>query len=133
MSKRSPPATPPAVLTKTAERPSPSGEGKRTRSEPDSCRRPRRVTPSSQRTSKRTAPCARLAAKIAEAARVSVRIHSSGGGQAAASEYYFCFEHDLVGKPVFTLRYAALRVPIMLYKAIWRLISPGSRFLRSHL
>src|SRR3954465_7031456 len=59
---------------KTAERPSSSGDGKRTRSEPDSCRRPRRVTPSSQRTSKRTAPRARLAAKIAEAAPVSVRI-----------------------------------------------------------
>src|SRR5207244_12762597 len=72
--KRSPPATPPAVLINTAERPSLSGEGKRTRKEPDSCRRPRLVTPSSQRTSKRTAPCARLAAKIAEAGPVSVRI-----------------------------------------------------------
>src|SRR6201988_2766327 len=110
MSKRAPPATPPAVLTNTAERPSSSGEGKRTRSEPDSCKRPRRVTPPSQRTSKRTAPCARLAAKIAEAARVSVRIHPSGGGRArAASEYYFCFEHDLVGKPAPTFPDHALQ------------------------
>src|SRR6516225_10104973 len=66
MSKRSPPATPPAVLTNTADRPSPSGEGKRTRSDPDSCKARRRVTPSAWWTSKLTAPRARLAAKIAE-------------------------------------------------------------------
>src|SRR5262245_31378698 len=108
MSKRSPPATPPAVLTNTAERPSSSGEGKRTRSEPDSCRRPRPVEPSSQRTSKRTAPCARLAAKIAEAARVSVRIHPSGGGHRPRQSSTFGFEHDLVGKPATTF---ALRGP----------------------
>ena len=49
--------------------------GKRTRSEPDSCSWRRRVTPSSSCTSNVTAPCARLAAKIAEAALVvSVRI-----------------------------------------------------------
>ena len=48
MSKRSPPATPPAVLTNTADSPSASGEGKRTRSEPDSCSWRRRVTPSSE-------------------------------------------------------------------------------------
>ena len=46
MPNRSPPATPPAVLTNTADRPSASGEGKRTRSEPDSCRWRRRVSPS---------------------------------------------------------------------------------------
>src|ERR1700752_4556954 len=79
MSKRAPPATPPAVLTNTAERPSPSGEGNRTRSEPDSCKRPRRVTPSSSFTSNLTAPWARLAAKVPDAARVvSVRILSPG-------------------------------------------------------
>src|SRR5712672_787987 len=75
MSKRSPPATPPAVLTKTAERPSASGDGKRTRSEPDSCNWRRRVTPSIWCTSNVTEPWARLAAKIAEAALVvSLRI-----------------------------------------------------------
>src|SRR5580704_17291887 len=66
---------PPAVLTKTADRPSDSGDGKRTRSEPDSCRCRRRVTPSTRCTSNLTAPRARLAAKIAEEALVvSVRI-----------------------------------------------------------
>src|ERR1700676_1363580 len=75
MSKRSSPATQPAVFTNTAERPSASGEGKRTRSEPDSCRWRRRVTPSTRCTSKATLPLARLAAKIAEVALVvSVRI-----------------------------------------------------------
>src|SRR5207245_2086041 len=77
MSKRSPPAMPPAVLTNTPDRPSASGEGNRTRKEPDSCRTPRRVTPSSSLTSNLTAPWARLAAKVAEVARVvSVRIPS---------------------------------------------------------
>src|SRR5260221_339887 len=76
ISNLSPPAMPPAVLTNTAESPSASGEGNRTRSEPDSCRRPRRVTPSSRRTSKATLPWARLAAKIAEAA--PFRISSPG-------------------------------------------------------
>src|SRR6202051_3348704 len=61
MPKRSPPATPPAVLTKTANNPSASGEGKRTRSEPDSWSWPRRVTPSAWRTSNLTAPLPRLA------------------------------------------------------------------------
>src|SRR5882724_4375097 len=75
MSKRSPPAMPPAVLTNTPDRPSPSGEGNRTRSEPDSCKTPRRVTASSSLTSNLTAPWARLAAKVADVARVvSVRI-----------------------------------------------------------
>src|SRR6188768_3275279 len=75
ISNRSPPAMPPAVLTKTAERPSASGEGKRTRSEPDSCNWRRRVAPSTWCTSNLTEPCARLAAKIAEAALVgSLRI-----------------------------------------------------------
>src|SRR5258706_7475368 len=78
ISKRSPPAAPPAVLTSTAESPSASGEGNRTRSEPDSCRRPRRVIPSSMRTSKATLPWARLASKIADAARVSDRIRPPG-------------------------------------------------------
>src|SRR6476620_11960362 len=75
MSKRSPPAMPPAVLTNTPDSPSCSGEGKRTRSEPDSYRSPRRVTPSCRCTPNRTAPWARLAANVAETARVlSVRI-----------------------------------------------------------
>src|SRR3954470_20008205 len=74
MSKRSPPATPPAVLTNTPERPSSSGEGKRTRREPDSCRIPRRVTPSRARTSKRTAPRARLASNTEDVAKTSLRI-----------------------------------------------------------
>src|SRR5262245_13809408 len=88
MSKRSPPARPPAVLTNKAESPSSSGDGKRTRKEPDSCRRPRLVIPSSQRTSKLTAPCARLAAKIAEASRLSVRIQAlRKRPRAAASDY----------------------------------------------
>src|SRR6202035_1883990 len=65
MSKRSPPAMPPAVLTSTAESPASSGEGKRTRSDPASCSSRRRVTPSMSLTSNRTAPLARLAAKIA--------------------------------------------------------------------
>src|SRR5712675_644578 len=85
ISKRSPPATPPAVLTSTAERPSASGEGNRTRSEPDSCRRPRRVTPSCKRTLKRTSPWARLAAKIADAARV-VRIRPRSVPWSSATE-----------------------------------------------
>src|SRR2546430_17655446 len=75
ISKRSPPAMPPAVLTNTPDRPSASGEGKRTRSEPDSCKSPRRVTPSCRCTPNLTAPWARLAANVAELARVlSVRI-----------------------------------------------------------
>ena len=61
--KRSPPATPPAVLTRTAERASVSGEGKRTRSEPASCTLPRRVTPPDSAVSNATDPTARLAAK----------------------------------------------------------------------
>src|SRR3954451_6132108 len=74
MSKRSPPATPPAVLTNTPERPSSSGEGKRTRREPDSCNIPRRVTPSRAWTSKRTAPRARLASNTEDVAKTSLRI-----------------------------------------------------------
>src|SRR5437868_5989841 len=70
MSKRSPPATPPAVLTNTADSPCASGDGNRTRNEPDSCRRRRRVTPSARCTSNLTEPTARLAAKISEAAWV---------------------------------------------------------------
>src|SRR5882762_2695035 len=85
ISKRSPPATPPAVLTSTAESPSASGEGNRTRSEPDSCKVPRRVTPSSRRTSKATLPWARLAAKIADAARV-VRIRPRSVPWSSATE-----------------------------------------------
>src|SRR5260221_13428703 len=66
---------PPAVLTNTPDSPSASGEGKRTRSEPDSCKIPRRVTPSCRCTSNFTAPWARLAANVAAAACVvSVRI-----------------------------------------------------------
>src|SRR5277367_1838184 len=77
ISKWSPPAMPPAVLTKTADRPSASGDGKRTRNEPDSCRCRRRVTPSTRWTSNFTAPRARLASNIAEDALVvSVRIRS---------------------------------------------------------
>src|SRR5580692_11494199 len=73
---------PPAVLTNTADRPSASGDGKRTRSEPDSCRWRRRVTPSTWCTSKATAPWARLAAKIAEVALVvSVGIRSPNAPQ----------------------------------------------------
>ena len=87
MSKRSPPATPPAVLTNTAESPSASGEGNRTRSEPDSCNWPRRVTPSSSRTSNRTAPRARLAAKIAEAARCRSASVPRSRAPRAASTY----------------------------------------------
>src|SRR5882724_12090279 len=80
MSKRSPPAMPPAVLTNTPDWPSPSGEGNRTRNEPDSCKTPRRVTPSSRLTSNLTAPWARLAAKVADVARaVSVRIRPPNG------------------------------------------------------
>src|SRR4051794_34549976 len=67
MSKRSPPATPPAVLTNTAESPWASDEGKRTRNEPDSCSCRRRVTPSTRATSNATAPTARLDAKIWDA------------------------------------------------------------------
>src|SRR4051794_39080743 len=79
MSKRSPPAMPPAVLTNTADNPSVSGEGKRTRSEPDSWSWRRRVTPSCRCASNATAPRARLAAKIAEAALViSLRIRPHG-------------------------------------------------------
>src|SRR4051812_533524 len=74
MSKRSPPATPPAVLTNTPERPSSSDEGKRTRREPDSCKIPRRVTPSRAWTSKRTAPRARLASNTEDVAKTSLRI-----------------------------------------------------------
>src|SRR5204863_6493407 len=74
MSKRSPPATPPAVLTNTPERPSSSGEGKRTRREPDSCKVPRRVTPSRAWTSKRTAPRARLASNTEDVVKTSLRI-----------------------------------------------------------
>src|SRR5215216_594362 len=75
ISKRSPPAMPPAVLTNTPDSPSASGEGKRTRSEPDSCKSRRRVAPSLTCTPNRTAPWARLAANVAELARVlSVRI-----------------------------------------------------------
>src|SRR5207302_740009 len=75
ISKRAAPAMPPAVLTNTPDRPSASGEGKRTRSEPDSCKSPRRVTPSCRCTPNLTAPWARLAANVAELARVlSVRI-----------------------------------------------------------
>src|SRR6185369_5733604 len=66
---------PPAVLTNTPDSPSASGDGKRTRSEPDSCKTPRRVTPSCRWTPNLTAPRARLAAKVAAAACVvSVRI-----------------------------------------------------------
>jgi hypothetical protein len=54
-----------AVLTSTAESPASSGEGKRTRNDPASCNSRRRVTPSTPLTSNRTAPLARLAAKIA--------------------------------------------------------------------
>src|SRR5689334_5659293 len=74
MSKRSPPATPPAVLTNTPDSPSPSGDGNRTRSEPDSCKVPRRVTPSRAWTSKRTAPRARFASKTPDMADSSLRI-----------------------------------------------------------
>src|SRR5262245_45052597 len=77
MSKRSPPAMPPAVLTNTPERPSPSGEGKRTRSEPDSCRSPRRVTPSRRCTPNLTAPRARLAANTEDACEMSPGIGAS--------------------------------------------------------
>src|SRR5258706_8828842 len=89
MSSRAHPAPPPAVLTKTAERPSASGEGKRTRSEPDSCSWRRRGTPSWRCTSKATVPRARLAAKIADVALVvSVRIRPQILPKRA---------HDLVG------------------------------------
>src|SRR4051812_39131789 len=61
--KRSPPVMPPPVLTITASRASPA-LGKRTRSEPCSCTRARRVTPPSAATVSATRPVARLAAKI---------------------------------------------------------------------
>ena len=63
-----PPAAPPAVLTRTAERSSPACAGKRTRSEPDSSTTRRRVTPSSCATLSNTAPIARLASNRRAAA-----------------------------------------------------------------
>src|SRR4030081_3203171 len=88
MSKRSPPAMPPAVLTNTPDRPSASGEGNRTRNEPDSCTRPRRVAPSLSWTSNFTAPWARLAANVAEAARaISVGIRPPGVARRALQRH----------------------------------------------
>ena len=66
-----------AAATRWARR----GRGSRRGGDAIACRRPRRVTPPSQRTSKRTAPCARLAAKIAEASCVPFRIHPPGSGR----------------------------------------------------
>src|ERR1700686_3144639 len=65
ISKRSPPVMPPAVLTMTAS----SAVllfpfGKRTRSEPDSWTRPRRLRPGAAATVNATLPTARLPAKI---------------------------------------------------------------------
>src|SRR5262249_19309347 len=65
MSKRSPPAMPPAVLTITASSaPLRSPLGKRTRSDPASCTRTRRLTPEAATTVTATRPTARLPAKI---------------------------------------------------------------------
>src|SRR3984893_501633 len=65
ISKRSPPVMTPQVLRMTASRPAwllPFGN--RTRSEPDSCTRPRRLTSSVDATVNATLPTARLPAKI---------------------------------------------------------------------
>src|SRR5260370_16021288 len=65
-----PPGAPLAVSTKPADSPSASGEGKRTRSEPDSWSWPRRVIAFAWRAADLTPPPAPLAAKIAEAVLV---------------------------------------------------------------
>src|SRR5205085_11325918 len=63
--KTSPSAMPPAVLIRTADRASTSGDGNRTRSEPASRTRCRRVRPSRLRTRSSTVPTARFAANAA--------------------------------------------------------------------
>src|SRR5262249_30443204 len=60
---RSPPAMPPAVFTSIASSDGPAAPGKRTRNEPCSATRRRRVTPPSAATASATRPSARLAAK----------------------------------------------------------------------
>src|SRR6266851_4824912 len=62
--KRSPPATPPAVLTMTASSSAEAGPGQRTRSGPSSRRRERRVTPALARTASTMLPTARFAANV---------------------------------------------------------------------
>src|SRR5262249_22310357 len=74
MSKRSPPANPPAVLMKTPESPSSSGEGKRKRKEPASCKVPQHVAPFRTCTSSRTAPRARLPSNIEDVTDTSLLI-----------------------------------------------------------
>src|SRR6476646_5233814 len=64
MENRSPPVMPPPVLTITASSASPAALGKRTRSEPSSCTRARRVTPPAAATASAMWPVARLAAKV---------------------------------------------------------------------
>ena len=62
--KRSPPVMPPPVLTITASSACDPPLGKRTRSEPSSCTRVRRVRPPAAATRNAMCPVARLAAKI---------------------------------------------------------------------
>ena len=57
--KRSPPVMPPPVLTITASSASAAALGKRTRSEPSSCTRVRRVRPARAATRERDAPASR--------------------------------------------------------------------------
>src|SRR5690349_11074178 len=67
MPKRSPPAMPPAVFTSTASSARAAGPGKRTRTEPCSATRLRRVTPAFAATVSARRPSARLAAKTVSA------------------------------------------------------------------
>src|SRR5262249_23375878 len=62
--RRSPPATPPAVLTIMASSSAEAGLGQRTRSEPSSRRRQRRVMSPLARTASETVPTARFAAML---------------------------------------------------------------------
>ena len=76
-SKRSPPAIPPAVLTIMASHSPGSALGKRTRSEPSSCTRTRRVRPSCAATASAMRPTARLSLKtLSCAAAPSVTLAS---------------------------------------------------------
>src|SRR5215471_17043451 len=83
MPKRSPPAMPPAVFTSTASSARPAGPGKRTRSEPCSATRLRRVTPAVAATASAIRPSARLAAKIISADTVAAGAVAPVGDAAA--------------------------------------------------
>src|SRR3981081_525996 len=135
MSKRPPPATPPAVLTNTADRPCASGDGNRTRNEPDSCRCRRRVTPSTRCTSKATDPTARLAAKISEAAlMVSVCICPRAATDSDRVTNIQRLKRQFYNAKHYKAKYyKAEYYKAEYYKAMARLISLGSRLPRSQV